>query len=197
MTYGEAAFMVTDGMHKVGVGCSEAIVDRIVRTAAGAPALLQEICLDVAEHVVTKGGLYVDDADVDTAIRSFLRRGQARLTGVYMKAIETTGKRRYRKQILRAMAESGNDFMTMEELTERITMYLGHAVPASALSGPLRQLKSVEYGAILTDVARPSGDARVFNLTCFKVPRMKAFIRVMHAVEEAGLLHVARTASRN
>ena len=48
---------------------------------------------------------------------------------MYMKAIETTGKRRYRKQILRAMAESGSDFMTMEDLKERIATYVGNLWP--------------------------------------------------------------------
>lgn len=188
MTDEEAAFVVTYGMQKLDISVSEPIVTRIVRTAAGAPALLQEICLDVAEQIVSKAGSTIDHADVDMAIKEFLIRSQARLTATYMKAIETTGRRRYRKQILRAMAESASDFVTMEELTERITGYVGQSVVATALSGPLRQLKEPEYGQILSDVARPTGDARVFNLTCFNDARMKAFIRVMHAVEEAGLL---------
>jgi hypothetical protein len=142
----------------------------------------------VAEQIVSKAGSTIDQADVDIAIKEFLVRSQARLTATYMKAIETTGRRRYRKQILRAMAESASDFVTMEELTERITGYVGQSVVATALSGPLRQLKEPEYGQILSDVARPTSDARVFNLTCFNDARMKAFIRVMHAVEEAGLL---------
>ncbi len=188
MTGAEAAFMVTDGMLRLDLVVPPAIVDRICRTAAGAPALLQEICLDVAEHVLSRGAAEVDQTDVDAAIESFLSQSQARLTATYMKAIETTGQRRYRKQILRAMAEAGAEFMTMEDLTERVSKYLGRPVAASALSGPLRQLKSAEHGEILTDVVRPTGDARVFNLTCFRDPRMKAFIRVMHAVEESGLL---------
>jgi hypothetical protein len=188
MTDEEAGFIVTYGMEKLELDVSELIVTRIVRTAAGAPALLQEICLDVAEHVISMGNSQIRDSDVDAAIQAFLLRSQARLTASYMKAIETTGSRRYRKQILRAMADSTGDFVTMEELTRRITTYLGQPVPATALSGPLRQLKEPTYGQILADVPRPAGDARVFNLTCFNDPRMKAFIRVMHAVEEAGLL---------
>ena len=191
MTSAESAFMVADGMQKLDVECSKAMVNRIVGTAAGAPALLQEICLDVAEHVLSRRRSQVDDSDVDKAIESFLSRSQFRLTAMYMKAIETTGNRRYRKQVSRAMAESGSDFMTMEDLKERIATYVGEPVAASALSGPLKQLKSARYGEILTDVPRPTGDAKVFNLTCFNDPRMKAFIRVMHAVEDAGLLPAA------
>jgi hypothetical protein len=105
-----------------------------------------------------------------------------------MAAIETTGPRRYRKQILRAMAESQNDFVTMEELTESVSRYVGADVPSTALSGPLGLLKQLAHGEILMDVERPAGAGRVFNLSAFKEPRMKAFIRAMHAVEEQGLL---------
>src|SRR4051794_34672393 len=51
----------------------------------------------------------------------------------------------------------------MDELTARIGRYVGEPVSASALSGPLRQLKERQYGRILADVTRPAGDARVFK----------------------------------
>jgi hypothetical protein len=39
------------------------------------------------------------------------------------------------------------------------------------------------------DVERPQElEVRVYNLTASKDPRMKAYIRAMHAVEEQGLL---------
>jgi hypothetical protein len=83
------------------------------------------------------------------------------------------------------MAESTNEFVTMDELVGRITAYIGLEPQSSTLSGPLQQLKQERFGAILRDVERPSDDAsRVYNLTTFNDPRMKAFIRVMHAVEE-------------
>jgi hypothetical protein len=155
----------------------------------GAPALLQEICLDVAEHAVEAGRDHVTHEDIEASVRSFLLNSQARLTQRYMTVIETIGPRRYRKQILRAMAESPNDFVTMDELTTMVSKYVGEDVPATALSGPLRELKKAEYGEILRDVARPSNDGtRVYNLNAFKDPRMKAFIRAMHAVEAQGLL---------
>jgi hypothetical protein len=189
MTDTEATFVVTDGMAKLGLKVSDERVERIVRTAAGAPALLQEICLDVAERAVDGGASAITDELINESIRTFLLNSQARLTQRYMSAIETFGPKRYRKQVLRAMAESPNDFVTMEELTTSISIYLAETVPATALSGPLQVLKQEDYGEILRDVERPSADgSRVYNLNAFKDPRMKAFIRAMHAVEEQGLL---------
>ena len=111
----------------------------------------------------------------------------------YMSAIETTGPVRYRKQILRAMAESPNDFVTMDELVGRIAGYIGVVPPSSTtLSGPLQQLKQARFGEILRDVDRPAEEAgRVYNLTAFKDPRMKAFIRAINAVDEQGWLPTA------
>jgi hypothetical protein len=188
MTDDEADFVVREGMGTLGITVDDGEAARIIRTAAGAPALVQEICLDVAERVVARGGDEVVPDDVDHAIRYFLLQSQARLTQKYMSAIETTGPRRYRKQILRAMAESLNDFVTMEELTSSVGGYVRVEVPSTALSGPLRELKQRTYGQILMDVPRPAEGGRVYNLTAFNDPRMKAFIRAMHAVESQGLL---------
>jgi hypothetical protein len=188
MTDDEAEVVVREGMGTLGLGIFDPEVNRIIRTAAGAPALLQEICLDVAERVVGRDDREVQTEDVSEAIKLFLLHSQARLTAKYMAAIETTGPRRYRKQVLRAMAESPNDFVTMEELMESVSRYVDADVPATALSGPLRELKQRAYGEILMDVERPAGAGRVYNLSAFNDPRMKAFIRAMHAVEEQGLL---------
>ncbi|MDQ2743004.1 MAG: ATP-binding protein [Chloroflexota bacterium] len=185
----ESRFVVTEGMQRLGLGISGSDTETIIRTAAGAPALLQEICLDVAEHAVKAGRDHITRDDIGASVRAFLLNSQARLTQRYMTVIETVGPRRYRKQILRAMAESANDFVTMDELTQTISKNLREDVPATALSGPLRELKKLEYGEILRDVSRPSSDGtRVYNLTAFKDPRMKAFIRAMHAVEAQGML---------
>jgi hypothetical protein len=193
MTDEEARFVVTDGMGKLGLRMSNDAVESIIRTAAGAPALLQEICLDVAERVIGEDRDEIEPGDLAAAIRAFLLSSQARLTQRYMAAIETTGPKRYRKQILRAMAESPSDFVTMDELTKRITGYLEADTPSTTLSGPLQQLKQAEFGEILRDVPRPSEDGRrVYNLNAFKDPRMKAFIRAMHAVEQQGWLPSAK-----
>jgi RecA/RadA recombinase len=189
MTDEEAEYVVRDGMLKLGLPIGDGLVNRIVRTAAGAPALLQVICLDVAEKVVQDGRNDVRDSDIEHAIRIFLLSGRARLTRKYMTAIETIGPKRYRKQILRAMAETEGDYVTMDQLIDRVSKQLEEEVQSTALSGPLRELKQAHYGEILMDVERPKElEGRVYNLTAFKDPRMKAFIRAMHAVEEQGLL---------
>jgi hypothetical protein len=188
MTNDEAETVVRYGMDTLGIEISDERTSRIVSTAAGAPALLQEICLDVAEHSDREERRPITDADIDEAIRLFVLNSQARLTRKYMGAIETMGPRRYRKQILRAMAESPSDYVTMDELTTRISGYLQEEIPSTALSGPLRELKQVAYGQILTDIQRPDDAGRVYNMNTFNDPRMKAFIRVMHQVEGQGLL---------
>jgi hypothetical protein len=91
MSEGEAATVVRDGMRNLAIEISDQHVERIIRTAAGAPALLQEICLDVAEHSDREGRRPVTDDDIDDAIRLFLLHGQARLTARTCPAIETTG----------------------------------------------------------------------------------------------------------
>src|SRR5205085_10365083 len=106
MSEDESEKLVRDGMRSLGITIADEHVARIVQTAAGAPALLQEICLDVAQCSDADDRRPVTDADIHTAIRLFLTESQARLTAKYMTAIETTGERRYRKLILRAMAES-------------------------------------------------------------------------------------------
>lgn len=189
MTEDEATFVVTDGMGKLALEVSEELVRSIIRTAAGAPALLQEICLDVAERAIEGGATGITREHLEASIARFLLSSQARLTALYMAAIETTGPRRYRKQILRAMAESPTDFVTMEELTRRVSAYVSAEVPSTALSGPLRELKQLQFGQILRDVPRPSADGtRVYNLNAFRDPRMKAFIRAMNGVEQQGWL---------
>jgi hypothetical protein len=189
MTDDEARFVVVDGMKKLNIAIADDLVEAIVRTAAGAPALLQGICLDVAEFVVGNGQSEVKRDDLDKAVREFLIQSEARLTRTYMTAIETVGPKRYRKQILRAMAESPNDFVTMDELANRVSENLGESTPSTAISGALRDLKQAGYGQILRDLSRPAGSGdRVYNLNTFRDPRMKAFIRVMNAVEEQGLL---------
>ena len=89
----EARFVVVDGIQKLSLTIDEELVEAIVRTAA-TPALLQGICLDVAEAVVSEGRVEVARDDLDRAIREFLLQSEARLTRRYMTAIETVGPKR-------------------------------------------------------------------------------------------------------
>jgi type II secretory pathway predicted ATPase ExeA len=192
MTDDEASSVVREGMKTLGIKIDTEHVESIVRTAAGAPALLQEISLDAAEAAESQGRELIQSEDIDRAIELFVTHGQWRLTVAYVSAVETTGTRQYRKLILHAMADSPHDFVTMDELRNRVGGYLGlsdfEQVPSSALSGPLRELKSPERGGILMDVDRPAGYGRIHNVTAFRDPRMKAFIRTMRRVEAQGLL---------
>lgn len=185
MTPDEAEFVVRDGMSKLRIELADELVAEIVHTAAGAPALIHEISLDVADLAFKRKNRAATSEDLDYAIRHFLTENHARLTSRYMKAIETTGPRRYRKQILRAMAESPNEYVTREELAQRVSSYVDTDVPGDTLSGPLRELKSAPHGMLLQDVERPSG-GRVHNLTAFNDPQMKAFVRALVAAEEQG-----------
>lgn len=102
-------------------------------------------------------------------------------------AIETTGTRRYRKQILLAMANIDSEYVTMEQLTKEVSGQLDDEIPSTALSGPLRQLKTPALGNILRDVEKHEGGGRAFNYTAFSDPSMRAFIRMRFAGEVEGV----------
>ena len=77
------------------------------------------------------------------------------------------------------MANSEDEYVTMEYLVDRISEVLGEQVPATALSGPLRALKTEKYGVILRDVENPAGGGRLANYSGFTDPAMKAIIRMV------------------
>lgn len=129
MTDEEATFVVTDGMRRLEISVSDELVQRIVSTVAGAPALLQELCLDIAERVRRNERDAVDDSDLAAGVKKFLLNSQARLTSKYMLAVNTVGTRQYRKQILRAMAESNAEFVTMDALSATVSRLRRRACP--------------------------------------------------------------------
>jgi hypothetical protein len=116
--------------------------------------------------------------DLQTALKAFVETKEARLYRAYLAAVETVGEFKYRKQILRAMAESEDEYVTMETIRTKVSQYLGAETPSTTLSGPLRQLKEDRYGPVLNDVERPDGAGRLTNYTTFKDPALKAFIRL-------------------
>jgi MoxR-like ATPase len=187
----EARYIVEEGFRRLGMHVSDILIERVVRTAAGAPTIVQAVCLDMAESAIEDGRTKIELTDYERAIHRYLDEHGKRLASAYLKAIETFGPRRYRKQILHAMADSPSDYVTLEELRERTSENLGEEVPSTALSGPLRALKTGEYGKVLQDVDRYYGGDRVYNLTAFTDPMMKSFIRFMREVEEQGLLPVS------
>jgi Holliday junction resolvasome RuvABC ATP-dependent DNA helicase subunit len=188
MTEQETEHLVREGMSALAINAESAIVHKIARTSAGSPAIAQYLALEVAEAAFARSPRKVAPTDLKSAIDSFVAMRAKRLNAVYVSAVETTGPRRYRKQVLRAIAESEDEYVSMENIRASVSGYVGEDVPSTALSGPLQQLRSSEYGAVLKDLERLSGTGRVFNRNTFADPAMKAFIRMRVASEEEGLL---------
>ena len=184
MTQDESNFIVEQGMRALAVVISDSVRDRLVKIAVGSPSILQYLCLECAESAVKRQSRDVTFEDVDRAVKKFVETKEARLNRAYISAIETTGENRYRKQILRAMAECPDEYVTMDYLTAAVSGYLGKTVPSTSLSGPLRELKTERFGSVLTDVARPDSTDRMQNFTTFRDPSLKAFIRMQQARAE-------------
>lgn len=82
----------------------------------------------------------------------------------------------------------GNDYITMEDLTREISGQLASETPSTALSGPLRELKTPAFGDVLKDVERTGGAGRIQNVTSFTDPMMKSFVRFMVTLDKTRLV---------
>jgi hypothetical protein len=178
MSEQEAAFVLDKGMADLKISIDPATVTRLVRTSVGSPSVLQYLALETAEAAIDREARAILEADVEAALRSFVETKQARLSKSYVAAIESIGEIRYRKQILAAMAECEDEYVTMEMIREGVSRLVGRHVPSTALSGPLRELKDERYGCVLSDVQRPDGYGRLMNCTAFRDPALKAFVRL-------------------
>jgi hypothetical protein len=178
MTTMESDYVVKEGMKALAVDCDDKISTKLVKTSVGSPSILQYLCLEVAEATFERNPRKVVSSDVQNAVDSFVETKMARLNKAYISAVESTGEIRYRKQILRAMAECDDEYVTMEMLKVLVSKYVGKDVPSTSLSGPLRDLKDARYGPVLSDVERPEGVDRLTNYTTFKDPALKAFVRL-------------------
>ena len=83
--------------------------DDLVRYSVGSPFVLQFLCLEAAEASDREARRAVTATDVEDALKTYGRRKAQRLIREYRAAIETTGEKRYRKQILVAMANSEDE----------------------------------------------------------------------------------------
>lgn len=184
----EATQLITDGFQKLKIQIDDALVSEIVAVAAGAPSILQTLCLDIAESALERREAAVNRNDLSVAVKRYLDDNSGRMTRKYFTAIETQGDKRYRKQILHAIASLPGEYATMEDLRAQISARLGENVPAHALSGPLRQLKTDPYGSILQDVTRESGGA-IQNVTSFTDPMMKSFVRFMGTLADTQIVN--------
>lgn len=184
----EAAAVVEEGFGRLRLKVAPGLKAKIVRSAAGAPTIVQSLCLDIAESAIADGRHEVVLADLAAAIEVYLAEHGGRLADVYFRAIETTGPRRYRKRILEAIAQTDTDFATMETIRNNVSKAVGTAVPSESLSGPLRSLKTADYGNVLKDVSREVSGTRIHNLSAFSDPMMKSFVRFMASVDDTGLM---------
>ncbi|MGM9427300.1 P-loop NTPase fold protein [Hydrogenophaga sp. MI9] len=178
MTDMESHYVVQEGMRSLAIEVGSDAVAKLVRTSVGSPSILQYLCLEVAEAAFERNPRRVSLLDIGKAVDALVETKMNRLNKAYISAVESTGDIRYRKQILRAMAECDDEYVTMEMLKERVSQYLGKDVPSTSLSGPLRDLKDARYGQVLSDVERPEGVDRLNNYTTFKDPALKAFVRL-------------------
>jgi hypothetical protein len=178
MTEAESDYVVNKGMSDLAIQIDRDTSNRIVRTSVGSPSILQYLSLEVAEAAFPRNPRACTLDDVQSALDVFVETKEARLYRAYVAAVESVGEIRYRKQILRAMAECDDEYVTMEMIRTKVSGYLGAETPSTTLSGPLRLLKEERYGSVLNDVERPDGVGRLTNYTTFKDPALKAFIRL-------------------
>ena len=179
----EARKIIIPGMERLGIEWSERIVKKTVSAGVGSPFIVQYLCLEMAEMAFENGSKELRQSMFEEALKRYARAKAQRSLKQYHRAIETTGPKRYRKQILHAMARIEHDFVTMNELAGAVSDQLGEEIPSTTLSGPLRDLKSKDYGAVLSDVPGFLPDTRAFNYSTFSDPAMKAVVRL---VEELG-----------
>lgn len=178
MTPLESEYVVSKGMSDLAISISPAVQNRLVRTSVGSPSILQYLALETAESAFERDPRLAQMSDVESALKAFVETKEARLNKSYVAAIESVGEIKYRKQILRAMAECEDEYVTMEMIRTRVSAFVGREIPSTALSGPLRSLKEEQFGSVLSDVERPDGAGRLANYTTFKDPALKAFIRL-------------------
>lgn len=186
MTPPESEYVVLKGMADLAIAIPEVVKNRLVRTCVGSPSILQYLALETAESAFKRDPRAAQMPDVDAALKAFVETKEARLNKSYVAAIESVGEVRYRKQVLRAMAECEDEYVTMEMIRTRVSTVVGREIPSTALSGPLRSLKEDQFGSVLSDVERPDGTGRLANYTTFRDPALKAFIRLQVLREGEG-----------
>jgi hypothetical protein len=182
----EGRSILFDGMQRLDITVPEELGVQIIRSGVGSPFVLQYLSLEMAEEVRRNRMREVTPEIHSNALRVYANAKAQRMIHQYRTAIETVGSKRYRKRVLQAMARAEDDYVTMDQLVRAVSQDLGIVVPSTALSGPLRELKSQKYGKILTDVEGHSGTARAYNYSAFADPAMKSIIRMIIALAKPG-----------
>lgn len=178
MTEPERKALIESGMNDLDIGITDVAFNKLISICVGSPNILQYLCLEASEAAFYRDDKIITVDDVDNAVENYVEKKESRLYRTYMKAVENTGVKRYRKQILRAMSEIDDDYVTMEQIRTLVQTYLQVDVRATDLSGSLRRLKEQEYGPVLQDVEKNDGSGTIQNYTTFIDPALKAFIRM-------------------
>jgi len=175
----ESKELLNAGFAKLGLEVELGVVEKIAEVTAGAPSLVQSIGLELADLTLEGAGRRVEPSQLPEALDEVIHSGaNERMSERYNKAINHVGQRKYRTHILHAMAASTETFVTSDWISDFVSESLETNVPTTTLSGPLRELKQEEFGAILSDVVTASGKT-VKNQTRFTQPQMKSFIRFL------------------
>ena len=178
MEENERTNLVVSGMNDLAINIEEVAQNHLVSVCVGSPNILQYLCLESSETAFERSPRNLTAIDVDLAVKEYVEKKESRLYRTYMQAIENTGSKRYRKQILRAMSEIEDEYVTMEQIRQKVEIYLNVTVRNTDLSGALRALKEEEYGPVLRDVEKSDGSGIIQNYTTFIDPALKAFIRM-------------------
>jgi len=186
ISHSEARSILFDGMARLRIRVPEDLGMKIIRSGVGSPFILQYLCLEMAETAKQTRADALTQEMHAAALRAYAKAKAQRMIHQYRTAIETTGTKKYRKRILHAMARAEDDYVTMDQLVHGISRDMAEDVPSTALSGPLRELKTAKFGPILTDVEGPSGTARAYNYSAFADPAMKSIIRMIEALARPG-----------
>jgi len=170
--------LVSSGMNDLAITISDEALRKLVSVCVGSPNILQYLCLESSEVAFEREPRNLELADVDDAVEEYVKKKESRLYRTYMQAVENQGAKRYRKQILRAMSEIEDEYVTMEQIRSKVESYLDVEVRAQDLSGSLRKLKETQYGPVLRDIEKNDGSGTIQNYTTFIDPALKAFIRM-------------------
>ncbi len=182
----ETSRIITSGMDRLKIKIPDTVEHHFIDVAVGSPFVAQFLCLEMAEAAISRGDRTLSPDMLSDAIQTYAKRKAERHLRHYREAIETTGPKKYRKQILHAMAASDETYVTMDEIVRRVSDQLEEQTPSSSLSGPLRNLKSEEFGPVLRDIERMASSGtrsdRVHNYSTFVDPGMKAIIRMIQQI---------------
>jgi hypothetical protein len=191
MTTEEAVRIVVPGIFRLGMMMSEDDMFELILVSARVPSIVHSLCLDATETCLKHDREMVSNNDLKAAVSSYMKEHEKRLYNSYMQAVPTTGQKRYRKLVLHAAASVDEEYARMEQITAYVSDALGENVPASALSGPLRELKE-SHGSPLRDIRKVEGGT-VRNLTAFRDPMFKFFVRFIGNAENQGFLPAGST----